>query len=275
MSFSILILTFNEEANLKRHLPKYSRISDDIVILDSFSTDNTVKVAQQYGCSVFSRKWDSEDLQRAYSLKLPFKNSWVYNPDADEFPDEQLLSEMTQSSKSDSNNVAYEVRFKNIYNDRWIRYSTDYPVWVVRFFQPEKVSFGRIINLEYKINGNLGRFKGHFLHYPFSKGLDWWIAKHNTYSSKEAIEMIKIKSNSNFFASAVSVLVARNSKTRRVKLKELSFYLPLRGIARFTYSYFMRGGFLDGRNGLYYCILISYYEFLISIKARMNDLNGE
>lgn len=273
MSFSILILTFNEEANLERHLPKYKKLSDDIIILDSYSTDNTVKVAKRHDCRVFSRKWDSEDLQRAYSLKLPFKNRWIYNPDADEFPDEHLISEMTETSRSDSNYAAYEVRFKNIFDNRWIRHSTDYPVWVIRFFQPEKVSFGRIINLEYKINGKTGKFKGHFLHFPFSNGLEWWVAKHNTYSSKEAIEMNRHKVNGNIIASARSVFVANTSKTRRLKIKELSFYLPFRGFFRFVYSYFLRGGFLDGRQGFYYCVLISYYEFLISLKARLGRMN--
>src|SRR4051794_7339801 len=93
MSISVLILTKNEERNLPRCL-EAARWSDDVVVLDSGSTDRTAAVAEEFGARVFRRAWDTEPAQRGYSLGLPFRHPWVYNPDADEVATPELIEEM-------------------------------------------------------------------------------------------------------------------------------------------------------------------------------------
>jgi glycosyltransferase involved in cell wall biosynthesis len=268
MPFSVLILTLNETATLPRLLDRLEGISDDIIVLDSQSTDGTRDIAGARGCRVFERRFDTELAQRAFGNTLPFRHPWVYNPDADELPDAQLLAEMLRAARADNPVSAYEVRFRNYLDDRWIRYSTDYPVWVVRLFRPGRLSFSREINLRYQIDGPVGRLEGHFEHYPFAKGLEWWVSKHNNYSGKEAQEALKVIGTSGLREALANVWAARTSKERRIALKEVSFFLPFRGTLRFFYSYLFRLGFLDGRAGLKYSALIAFYEFLIAAKIK-------
>lgn len=268
MSFSTLILTLNEAENLPRLVECLRDVSDDIIVLDSCSTDGTQDIARELGCRVYERPFDTENAQRAFANTLSFKHKWVYNPDADEVPDTVLLTEMTNAANGSRPVAAYEVRFRNYLDGSWIRRSTDYPVWVIRFFKPELLNFEREINLRYVVNGPVSRFEGHFNHYPFSKGLEWWIAKHNQYSSKEAGEALKVIGTGTFGTALRRVLRADSAKSRRIALKELSFFLPFRGSLRFVYSYFFRLGFLDGRAGLKYSILIAFYEFMIAEKVR-------
>lgn len=266
MSISVLILTYNEEKNLRRLLKKVVTFSDDIIILDSQSTDSTQTVAEYYNCRVVVRAFDTERNQREFGNKLQFKNDWVYSPDADEIPSDELIAEMNEVARGCGECVAYEMRFKNYLDGKWVRRSTDYPVWVIRFFKPAYLNFDREINLRYKVDGAIGRFCGHFDHYPFSKGLDWWVSKHNIYSTKEAFEAAKIIGSLSLRMAIINIFRAKSSKERRIALKEFSFLMPFRGGLRFVYSYFIRLGILDGRPGLKYCLLISFYEFLISAK---------
>src|SRR5438876_9194686 len=95
MSISVLVLTRNEEKNLRACL-EAARWTDDLVVLDSGSTDSTVAIAKACGARVFTRSFDNERDQRTASLQLPFKNPWVFNPDADEVATPELCEEMQQ-----------------------------------------------------------------------------------------------------------------------------------------------------------------------------------
>jgi glycosyltransferase involved in cell wall biosynthesis len=263
MSVSVLILTLNEERNLQLCLDSV-KWSDDIVILDSFSTDNTIEIARTAGARVFTRHFDNERDHRAASLKLPFKYPWVFNPDADEVTPGDLRDEMLRTIGSpDVAEVAFRMRFKNMFMGRWIRYSSLYPTWIVRLFRPQYISFERSINLRYSIDGAAGRLRGHLLHYSFNKGIDAWLDKHNRYSSAEAHELLaSVKNGFNY-----KDLVQLDPVGRRRALKELSFRLPARATLRFLYMYFLRLGLLDGLPGYHYCRLLSAYEHMISLKA--------
>src|SRR5438105_2567412 len=113
---SVLILTLNEEANLARCLDSV-KWSDDIVVLDSLSTDKTVEIARAAGARVYQRKFDNERDQRTYSVReIKFKYPWVYNPDADEVTPPELRDEMLAAVADPSQDaVAYRLRFKTIF----------------------------------------------------------------------------------------------------------------------------------------------------------------
>ena len=263
MPASVLILTYNEEANLPRCLESV-RWSDDIVVFDSFSTDRTVEIATQAGASVFQRRFDNERDHRAASLQLPFRHPWVFNPDADEVTPPDLSDEiLAVVGRTPRPEVAFRVRFKNMFMGRWIRHSSLYPTWIVRLFRPAFVRFERSINLRYVIDGEEGRLKGHLLHYSFNKGLNSWLDKHNRYSSLEAGELLACIQREFHWRN----LFRSDPVVRRRALKELSFRLPARPTLRFLYAYFLRRGFLDGRPGYHYCRLLSAYEHMISLKA--------
>lgn len=265
--FSILILTYNEEDNLKILLEKIICLSDDIHILDSHSNDKTVNVAESYGCKVHFRKFDNELEQRKYSLSLNFKYDWIYNPDADELPDEQMIESLMASDLTKTS--AFQFRFKNFLDGKWIRFCTDYPVWVIRFFRKDRLEFDREINLKYKVKGEIKKCSGHFHHFPFSKGIDWWVEKHINYSNKESDEHYKVSSKgASFFSPSNFKKSLYEHKGIRIYLKHVSMFLPARFFLRFFYSYIIRLGFLDGYAGYKYSVLISFYEHLIEMKTK-------
>ncbi len=262
MSISVLILTLNEEANLKRCLEAVSW-SDDIVVFDSYSTDATVQIAQSYGARIIQQEYVDERLQREASLKIPFKYEWVFNPDADEVPTPELILEMKAAVNSPGDAVAFRVRFKNIFMGKWIRYSSLYPTWVVRLFKPGHLSFERTINLTYMIVGQEGKLQNHLIHYSFHKGLHAWFEKHNRYSTYEAIETIRSQQQPVLFRGLISI----DPVQRRRSFKELSTRLPFRPSLRFYYMFIIRAGILDGRAGYIYCRLLQMYESLIVYKV--------
>jgi glycosyltransferase involved in cell wall biosynthesis len=272
---SVLILTLNEEANLPYCLDAV-RWSDDVVVFDSGSTDRTVEIARAAGARVVARPFDTERIHRTASLAVGFKYRWVFNPDADEVPEPGLVGEMQRAAADLGRpEVAYRVRFKNMFFGRWLRRSSLYPTWIVRLFRPEKLSFERSINLRYLVDGPEGRLAGHLIHHSFRNGLNAWFDKHNRYSTAEAAETLAaLRSGDGVRWRA---LVGGSAVDRRRALKELSFRLPFRPTLRFWYTYFLRGGFLDGWAGLTYCRLLAQYEYMIGLKVeelRLRDRGG-
>lgn len=265
MSISILILTKNEEINLPLCL-EAATWTDDVVVLDSGSSDRTVDIARTFGARVYERSWDNEPAQRGHSLTLPFKYPWVYNPDADEIATPELIAEMRGAVADRTSDIAcYRVRRKDMFMGRWLRHASLYPTWLPRLFRPDRIRFERLINMNYVTDGPEGRLREHMLHYSFNKGVTAWLEKHNIYSTAEAAEAIRVITRAGVdWSSLFSLSLIR----RRKALKDLSFLLPMRPAFRFLYNYFIRAGFLDGRAGLAYCRLLMTYEFMIDIKVQ-------
>jgi glycosyltransferase involved in cell wall biosynthesis len=265
MSISVLILTLNEDANLEPCLASVAW-SDDIVVLDSFSTDRTLEIARAAGARVYQRHFDNERNQRTFSLReIPFKHPWVYMPDADEITPPDLRDEMLSVvAVPDRPEVAFRVRFKTVFMGRWIRYSSLYPTWVVRLIRPEKIHFERDINLRCAVEGPEGFLKNHFHHYSFNKGLSAWYEKHNKYSSFEARESVKSLRGGE--VEWRDLFAWHDDVRRRRALKDMSFRLPFRPTLRFLYMYLIRRGFLDGWPGYVYCRLLCAYEYMIVLK---------
>jgi glycosyltransferase involved in cell wall biosynthesis len=263
---SILVLTLNEEINLPRCLESVSW-SDDIVVLDSGSTDRTVEIAEAAGARVVYRKLEDWSEHQNWAVTaIPFKHRWVYYTDADEVVTPELRQELQVIARApDTAAVAYRVRFKNQFMGRWLRWSSLYPTWVLRFFRPEKVRWERKVNPVPVVDGPEGRLAGHFLHYSFNKGLNAWFEKHNRYSWQEAQEAIRSLQSGQL---SMADLLSSDTVRRRRALKELSWRMPFRPLLRFLYMYFLRLGFLDGWAGLTYCRLIATYEYMIDIKVR-------
>lgn len=262
---SVLILTLNEEMNLPACLASVAWC-DDIVVLDSGSTDRTIEIAQAAGARVVHRKLENWAAHQNWALQnIPFKHPWVYYSDADEVVTPELRDEMLKISETPGEHVAYRVRYKNFFFGHWIRHCGIYPTWVMRFFRPEKVRFERLVNPIAVTDGSEGRLQEHFLHYSFNKGLDAWFDKHNKYSRQEAMESIKHLAGGKMDTGG---LFSGDAARRRKAIKELSFRLPCRPLLRFTYMYFFKLGFLDGWAGFTYCRLLTIYEYMIVLKMR-------
>ena len=263
---STLILTLNEELNLPRCLESVAWC-DDVVVLDSFSSDRTLEIARRARARVIQRKFDNWSLHQNWALEnIKFKHPWVYYSDADEVVIPELRDEMLRVIKDGCRReVAYRLRYKNFFMGRWIRHCGIYPTWILRLFRPEKVRWERLVNPVARVDGPEGRLQSHFEHYTFNKGLDAWFDKHNRYSWQEAVESLKSVASSQW---SVIELFTRDAVARRRALKELSFRLPCRPFLRFAYMYLLRFGFLDGLPGYHYCRMLAIYEYMIVLKMK-------
>lgn len=261
---SVLIPTFNEEANLERCLRACSW-SDDIVVFDSFSNDRTLEIAKDFGARIYQRKWDNEPAQRTASLQVPFRHKWVFNPDADEVATPELCEEIFHAVGEATDNITlFRMRRKDIFQGKWIRHSSVDP-WLARLYKPETISFQRTINVTYVTSGKEQKLNQRLIHYSFEKGLDEWIDKHNRYSHAEAIESLVALEKP---MPELSAFFSPDPIVKRRAIKELSARVPFRPLARFLYMYFVQRGFLDGSAGFQYCCLLAFYEYMIVLKAR-------
>ncbi len=265
MSVSILLLTLNEEDNLPECL-RSVRWSDDVVVLDSHSSDGTVKIAEEFGARVVQRRFDNWSAHQNWALEhIAFKHPWVFYLDADERMTEELKDEL-HNIAIDSKRlpVAYYCGRRNMLMGRWIRHAMP-PGMVMRFFRPPYVRFERLVNPVPVIHGSHGYLRGMLVHYNFSKGISEWIEKHNRYSSLEALEGMKLIQRP---SDEQPDLFSADRAQRRRALKNLSFRLPWRPFVKFLLQYVWQRGFLDGRAGFTYCVLQSFYEYMIVLKMR-------
>lgn len=271
---SVLVLTKNEEANIEDCL-KALAFSDDIVVLDSFSTDRTVEIAKRFpNVRVVQRAFDTEFMQRNHGLhEIEYRNEWVYVCDADERVTPALAAEIAAriaEPETPSSPVAYRMRYRNIFMGRWIRHASSYPVYIIRLVKPERVRYEtRETNVHPIIDGPVGQLGEHFLHYSFNKGLRAWFTKHNYYSDREALEAVRIRAS----APCLTSVLSKDPMVRRRSLKNLSFFLPARQAWRFVHDFVIKGGFRDGLAGVHYCLMIAMYEYWIGLKIREREHN--
>ena len=265
MSLSILILTLNEEVNLPDCLASVAW-SDDIVVFDSHSSDRTVDIAQAAGARVVQRCFDHYAAQRNAALnEVTYRHPWLLMLDADERVTPELHREIIATlEQADPDTTLYRMRRQDLFFGRWLQRSSGYPTWFGRLIRVGRVRVEREINEEYHTDGQIGFLREHLLHYPFNKGVAYWIERHNRYSSMEARAWLA-ETQDRF---AHRDLWARDPVQRRKALKQLAYRLPARPLLVFLYLYLLRGGLLDGGPGLTYCRLRAFYEFLIDLKVR-------
>ena len=262
--FSIVILTFNEEKYISSCLSSIDWC-DDVVVLDSFSSDRTREIASNFGCRVIENPFTNFADQRNFALRnLDFKYDWIFHLDADELFNSELRQTCYDAIINDSYG-AYLVPSKLILWGKWLKYSGGYPVYQMRFHKVGHAQFFEHGHgqRECEIKSGLGILKKPYEHYAFQKGLSNWLIKHVTYAEKEAHEEM---SEQNQFK--MSALFSKDKLTRRRSLKNLSSKLPGRPIIKFIFMYFIKGGLLDGKEGLVYCTMQSIYELMIVVKRQ-------
>lgn len=262
MSTSIFILTLNEADNIEACLDSVA-FADDIVVLDSYSSDQTVALAEAKGARVVQRKFDNWAAHQNWAMQnIEFKNEWVFYLDADERMTPELQKDILGiADNPGETRHGYFCGRTNYFMGRTITHCYP-PVPIMRFFQPKYIRYERLVNPIAIIDGETGYLKSRFLHYNFSKGLTEWVDKHNKYSLAEAKEGLKALREQDPDVS----LFSKDHALKRVALKNLALRLPGRPFLKFVYLYFFKLGFLDGRAGFTYCVLQAIYEYLIDLK---------
>ncbi|MFK7759593.1 MAG: glycosyltransferase family 2 protein [Phycisphaerales bacterium] len=272
MSISIFIQTLNEEDNLPGLLESVA-FADDIVVLDSLSTDRTREISEAAGARWFERPYDGRGNHQNWAMEnIEFKYQWVFYLDADERMTPELRSEIEAIARDwdsnklnkDNSPVAYYCGRKNIFRGRWLKNAMP-PGNIMRFFQPPHIRFARDANPVPIVDGSIGYLSKHFIHYNFSKGIREWIERHNRYSTYEANETMHALAEN---PVKLTNLLSGDRNTRRLELKNISFRMPMRPLLKFVYMYILGRGFLDGRAGWTYCKLQAMYEYMIVLKVR-------
>jgi glycosyltransferase involved in cell wall biosynthesis len=267
VSVSVIIPTLNEAKNLPRCLD-HLRWADEVVIVDSGSTDDSERIAEAYGAKVVQFAWDGRyPKKKNWALRhAPLKHDWVLIVDADEWITPELAEEVERAIKNPGENVGFYINRKFIFMGGWIRHCGYYPSWNLRLI---KRGFGEYEQLtgigntgsgdnevhEHVVpRGSVSYLNNDMLHFAFPN-IHTFMEKHNRYSNWEAAVQFKGEKSG-------SAVEANEQLAKNRRLKQWSRYLPFRPTLRFLYSYFWRGGFLDGRPGLVFCRLLSIYEYL-------------
>jgi glycosyltransferase involved in cell wall biosynthesis len=260
---SVVILTYNEAVNIRRCLASVAW-SDDVLVIDSGSTDGTQDVAVAMGARVKHRPFDNFANQRNFALdEGGLRHRWVLHVDADEEVTPELRAEAQAIANANSGFPGYRVPSRLMLMGAWLKHSGMYPTYQVRFGTREGLRFQMVGHgqREMLAPDQVGILKGDLIHHNFSKGISDWLAKHARYARDEAAAALH-DSGTHRWRDA---LRTSDKVERRRTLKALSRRLPMRPVARFMYVYLFRRGFLDGRAGLRYAMLMAAYQWAIDM----------
>ncbi len=270
-AISVLILTRNEQHDLPGALASVSW-SDDIHVFDSYSTDSTIAIAQAAGAHTHQRTFDDYATHRNAALQLPFNHPWLLILDADERPTPELSHEMQQLALAAPHEISgFRLRRRDFLFDTWLKHAQISPFYI-RLVRPERSKYTRAINEVIEVDGPIAELSYPLNHYPFSKGIAHWVAKHNLYSSMEA-ELI-YRNQGLQQPSLLTALRHPDFHTRRLHQKAIFYRLPGRPILKWLYMVWVRGAILDGAAGLTYATLQAFYEYLIVIKTKALQRGG-
>jgi len=263
---SVLILTRNEQQDLPGCLASVSW-SDDIHVYDSMSTDRTVEIAQAAGATVTQRVFDNWAAHQNWGLRnLQFRHPWVFYIDADERVTPALREALQVAVRAPGDHAAFRMQRRDFFMETWLQH-VQASAFYIRLFRPGRVHYERLVNPVTLVDGVTGQIPGFLDHFPFNKGVTHWLTRHNSYSSLEARQILENRLTRAPF-SLRKAFFERDFNERRYHQKELFYRLPARPLLKFLLLYFAKRGFLDGRAGLHYALLQTFYEYMIVLKQR-------
>lgn len=246
--------------------------SDDVVVIDSYSNDGTEAICREFANVTFvTNPFRDLASQRQHALDAGLvKHRWILALDADEVVPSELASELVAIASDSGNNapVAYDTAMRYYMWGKWLRYSSEYPVYWRRFFRADSARYVQAGHADkVVVEGPVGKTRHDLLHED-RHDLAHWLAKHNRYSSQEAEYALGELSKAPY-----SDLLASDRALRRRALKRLFRSLPCSDLIRFLYLYVWRWGFLDGRAGWRYCRLKAQQAYHVRLK--MDELRSQ
>ena len=242
MKISATIITFNEERKLPRAIESL-RCADEIVVVDSGSTDRTVEIAEKLGARVVESAWPGYAKQKNFAAEQA-SYDWILSIDADESLSEALESEIWQLKKNGPQYDAYTMARLAQYLGRWIQHSGWYPDRKVRLYDRRKAKWlGNFVHESVHVDGRVGHLDANLLHFT-CESLSEHLKTMDRYTTLAAEELVSHKT--------------------RIHLRQLI----LDPAWMFTRTYFLQRGFLDGTEGLTIAYMAALYTFLKYAKAR-------
>ena len=239
LPISAVFITLNEEVNLLHSLPKLYWC-DEIIVVDSGSTDNTLKICKQYKCKIYHRAFDNYSSQKKFAVSLT-KNNWVLSLDADEVMSDPLVEELQQLMLSPDAD-GYYIRMSLVFLGNEFRYGKEANRYYLRLFDKTKGGFNdKVVHEGIEVSGVTKKLSNQIYHYSYSS-FEQFFNKQNMYSSY-GVQASFLKGKKKSLAAIISCL---------------PFYF-------FKY-YFLEKNLLNGRYGFYWSVLMAYYHFSKYIK---------
>ena len=268
-NIEVIIPVKNEEINLRYALASVMEWADKVWVVDCGSTDRTVEIVKEAGAIIVEQEWLGYAKQKNWALdNLDIQSDWIFFLDADEAILPELQKELVSIASSPVDEVkesAFNINRYFIFLGKRIRHCGYYPSWNVRFFKRNKARYEeREVHEHMVVDGITGALKGHMEHWD-GRGLEPYMAKHNHYSTLEAKEILRQSKTADETIDA-SLFGTAQQRRRWIK-RHIYPKLPARWLFRFFWMYILRFGFLDGITGLRFCLFISSYELLISLKT--------
>ena len=270
---TVIILTYNEAKNLPACLESVYGWTAEVFVVDSGSTDETQEIAQQYGANVVEHPFETHARQWSWALNsLPIPTEWVLGLDADQRVSKELKEELIQLFDEKERLLVFDgfyIKRRQIFRGRWIRHGGYYPKYLLKLFRKDAtLADGMdLIDHHFYVQGKVGRLKGDLIEENRKEDdITFWINKHNRYAQLLAKEEFLRKNHGNGWPIKPSFFGSPDQ--RIVRLKQLWYGLPLyvRPFLYFFYRYFVRLGFLDGKEGfIFHFMQAFWYRLLVDI----------
>lgn len=263
LPITVIILTYNEEVNLEQCLKSIHQRVEDIVVVDSYSEDDTIEIAEEYNARVFKHEFENQAKQFNWALdNIEVETPWIMRLDADEWVMDELWEELEEKlHTTPKDTTGFYMKRRVIFMGRWIKHGGYYPTWLLRLFRTGK---GRVEDREmdehiYLLEGEADRLENDFVD-ENHKPLHDWIAKHNRFSTREVKARMKQ-------GAGDTALEGQAGRKRRLKGLYNKLPLFLRALLYWKYRYFIKLGFLDGLEGLIFHFLQGFWhQFTIDAK---------
>jgi glycosyltransferase involved in cell wall biosynthesis len=242
VKISATIITLNEERNLARAIESL-RCADEILVVDSGSTDRTVEIAQKLGARIVEREWPGYANQKNLAAEKA-SHDWILSLDADESVSEALEAEIWRLKKSGAEFDAYTMPRLAQYLGRWIRHSGWYPDRKIRLYDRRRAKWeGAYVHESLRVDGKIGRLEGNLLHFTCAS-----LSEH-------------LRTMDRYTTLAAEQLLSTGEKPTWSRM-------ILDPPGTFVQTYFLKLGFLDGLEGLAIAYMAAFYNFLKFAKAK-------
>ena len=277
LDLSVVILTGNEEIHIKRCLDRITPYVKEVFVIDCYSTDKTVEIAQQYeNGTILQNKWVNYAVQVNWALQnASIKTEWVLRLDADEYLEQELIERMQRELPTIPDEIsAINIRLKHIFLGKCIKGGTG-KKYMTRIFRK-----GRAVSENRQMDEHIKLTNGKFIVWEEAfydenlNNLKWWTSKHNGYAIREAADLLDIEYG--FTSNAKNELEGQAATQRALKYRYAKMPLFWRAFFYFCIRYFLKGGMLEGKVGFLWCFLQGWWyrtlvdALIFEIKQKTN-----
>lgn len=267
-----IVLTYNEEKNIEDCLKSVYEWVDEIFVVDSFSTDDTLDIASKYTDKIYTHSFENYSAQRNWAQEnLPIRNDWVFHLDADERATQSLADELYMAFEEDlEGTCGFLTPRMTVFFGRWIKHGGHYPTYHLRVFRKEHGRCeDRLYDQHFYTKGQLMTLKSNIIDITASD-INTWRKRHHKWAYLEALEVVNREDYENEVNNKFTVRADRNGnfieKRRWLREKYYSMPVLLRPFIYFIYRYVVLRGFLDGKEGLIFHVLQGlWYRFKIDL----------